>query len=171
MKKLYITLLVINTSTQKEITISYRKLAMKYHPDRAESYLKKLYEEKFKEVTFAYSILGDILKRQRYDKYGITDDTIIIEEQEEILRGFNEDYTKNLDESKQDNFCRALNREGAEEKCTECDGSGIAEYEKGFFLIEETCKKCKGEGYIRIKEKGYINDIIDDYLSAKILKI
>ena len=93
---------------------------MKYHPDRANKYLKGMYEETFKEITFAYSILGDTLKRQRYDKYGVTDNTIIIEEQEEVLRGFNKDYTK-LDEVRQDNFCKALNREGAEELCEKCD--------------------------------------------------
>jgi molecular chaperone DnaJ len=51
-----------------EIKKSYRKLAMKYHPDRNPN--DKTAEEKFKEATEAYEVLRDQEKRARYDQYG-----------------------------------------------------------------------------------------------------
>src|SRR3990170_2778076 len=47
---------------------SYRKIAMKYHPDRNPD--NKAAEEKFKEAAEAYEILGDDSKRKRYDQFG-----------------------------------------------------------------------------------------------------
>lgn len=51
-----------------EIKVAYRKLAMKYHPDRNPD--NKNAEEKFKEATEAYEILGDTQKRAQYDQFG-----------------------------------------------------------------------------------------------------
>lgn len=51
-----------------EIKKSYRKLAMKFHPDRNPD--DKAAEEKFKEAAEAYEVLGDDDKRKRYDQYG-----------------------------------------------------------------------------------------------------
>src|SRR5919108_4413986 len=50
------------------ITKAYRKLALKYHPDRNVG--DKEAEEKFKEASEAYEVLRDPAKRQRYDRYG-----------------------------------------------------------------------------------------------------
>ncbi len=52
----------------KAIKRAYRKLAMKYHPDRNPD--DKEAEHKFKEATEAYEILSDESKRQAYDQYG-----------------------------------------------------------------------------------------------------
>ena len=51
-----------------EIKKSFRKLAMKYHPDRNKN--DKAAEEKFKEINEAYEVLSDEKKRQIYDTYG-----------------------------------------------------------------------------------------------------
>lgn len=59
-----------NASTE-EIKKAYRKLAIKYHPDKNPSN-KKQAEEKFKEAAEAYEILGNQDKRQRYDQFGHT---------------------------------------------------------------------------------------------------
>jgi len=52
---------------KKEIKKSYRKLALKYHPDKNPS---KDAEEKFKDISEAYAILSDDEKRKMYDQYG-----------------------------------------------------------------------------------------------------
>ncbi len=52
----------------KELKKAYRKLAMKYHPDRNPD--DKDADAKFKEATEAYEILGDLQKRAAYDQYG-----------------------------------------------------------------------------------------------------
>ena len=64
----YKTLGVERTATADEIKSKYRKLAMKYHPDRNPG--DKVAEEKFKEVTQAYETLSDEKKRRDYDMFG-----------------------------------------------------------------------------------------------------
>jgi len=58
---------VPRTATQEEIQRAFRKLAMKYHPDRNKS---KGAEEKFKQINEAYEVLRDPEKRSRYDMLG-----------------------------------------------------------------------------------------------------
>jgi molecular chaperone DnaJ len=56
------------TATEKEIKKGYKRLAMKYHPDRTQGDKEK--EEQFKEVKEAYEILNDEEKRSMYDQHG-----------------------------------------------------------------------------------------------------
>ncbi|WGH25042.1 MAG: DnaJ domain-containing protein [Candidatus Shikimatogenerans bostrichidophilus] len=69
MKDYYEILGVSKDSTQEDIKKAYRKLAIKYHPDKNINN-KKVAEEKFKEAAEAYSVLGDKNKREEYDKFG-----------------------------------------------------------------------------------------------------
>jgi molecular chaperone DnaJ len=64
----YEILEVSKTATDQEIKSSYRKLALKFHPDRNQG--DKSAEEKFKEAAEAYAILSDGDKRARYDRFG-----------------------------------------------------------------------------------------------------
>ena len=64
----YETLGVAKNASEEEIKKSYRKLAMKYHPDRNPD--SKESEEKFKEVKEAYEMLTNPEKRDAYDRYG-----------------------------------------------------------------------------------------------------
>jgi molecular chaperone DnaJ len=59
---------VAKNASEDEIKKSYRKLAMKYHPDRNPD--SKESEEKFKEVKEAYEMLTNPEKREAYDRYG-----------------------------------------------------------------------------------------------------
>ena len=65
----YEVLSVTRTATVEEIKRSYRRLAMKYHPDRADGN-KAEAEAHFKECAEAYEVLSDETKRRRYDQYG-----------------------------------------------------------------------------------------------------
>ena len=67
-KDYYKVLGVERSATTDEIKAAYRKLAMKYHPDRNPN--NKGAEEKFKEATEAYEVLGDSQKRTQYDQFG-----------------------------------------------------------------------------------------------------
>ena len=59
---------VIKTATSEEIKKAYRKLALKYHPDRNKG--DKASEAKFKEASEAYHILSDKERRTNYDQFG-----------------------------------------------------------------------------------------------------
>jgi molecular chaperone DnaJ len=64
----YEVLEVPRGANQDEIKKAYRKAALKYHPDRNPN--NKEAEDKFKEASEAYEVLGDSDKRRRYDQFG-----------------------------------------------------------------------------------------------------
>ena len=68
-KNYYKTLGVERTATTEQIKKAYRRLAMKWHPDR-NSENKAEAESKFKEIGEAYSVLSDDTKRKQYDLHG-----------------------------------------------------------------------------------------------------
>ena len=55
-------------ASEDEIKKAFRKLALKYHPDRNQG--NEEAEEKFKEINEAYQVLSDPEKRARYDQFG-----------------------------------------------------------------------------------------------------
>lgn len=68
----YSILGVSKSATTDEIKKAYRKLAMQYHPDKNKG--DKKAEEKFKEVSGAYEVLGNAKKRKEYDTFGSAGD-------------------------------------------------------------------------------------------------
>ena len=69
MKRDYYEILgVSKDANANEIKKAYRKVAMKYHPDKNQD--NKQAEEKFKEAAEAYSVLSDDEKKSRYDQFG-----------------------------------------------------------------------------------------------------
>lgn len=70
-KDYYDILGVKKTATDKQIKRAFRKLAVKYHPDKNK---EKDAEEKFREIAKAYEVLSDTEKRKRYDQFGDTGD-------------------------------------------------------------------------------------------------
>ena len=72
MEDLYEILGVSKNASQSEIKSAYRKLAVKYHPDKNPD--DKAAEEKFKKITAAYDVLSDETKRRQYDSYGSAND-------------------------------------------------------------------------------------------------
>ena len=70
-KKDYYELLGVDKNDSKDaIKKAYKKLALKYHPDRAPDSKKEEYESKFKEMSEAYSVLSDDNKKSQYDSHG-----------------------------------------------------------------------------------------------------
>ncbi|MFC1576964.1 DnaJ domain-containing protein [Candidatus Omnitrophota bacterium] len=69
MKDYYKILGVNEGASPAEIKTAYRKLALKYHPDRCPEEKKKECEEKFKEISAAYYVLGDTERKKEYDDY------------------------------------------------------------------------------------------------------
>src|SRR3954462_3004666 len=64
--ELYKTLGVSKKASEEEVKKAYRKLARKYHPDRNPGDAEA--EERFKEISAAYDVLGDPEKRKEYDE-------------------------------------------------------------------------------------------------------
>lgn len=75
-KDLYGILGLDRNASESDIKKAYRKLAVKYHPDKfakGNESEKKAAEEKFKEITEAYSVLSDPDKKRKYDMFGSAD--------------------------------------------------------------------------------------------------
>jgi curved DNA-binding protein len=79
---------VSKNASDEEVKRAYRKLAMKYHPDRNSN--KKEAEERFKEINEAYAVLSDKEKRKQYDTFGAEGFRQRFT-QEDIFRGFDFD--------------------------------------------------------------------------------
>ncbi len=84
-KDYYKILGVSKDASPEEIKKAYRKLALKYHPDRNKG--DKAAEAKFKEINEAYAVLSDPEKRKQYDTFGAEDFSARFT-QEDIFRGF-----------------------------------------------------------------------------------
>jgi curved DNA-binding protein len=83
----YYKILGVEKNADSEIIKkAYRKLALKWHPDKNPN--NKTAEEKFKKISEAYAVLSDPKKREEYDTFGSADQFRQRYTQEDIFRGF-----------------------------------------------------------------------------------
>ena len=166
-KDLYNILGVAKTASQDDIKKAFRKLAMKYHPDRNPDNREEA-EAKFKEAKAAYDILSDEQKRATYDRYGY--EAASGNGAGGGFGGFGargHDLAYELDLSLEEAVnggekririptyvrCKTCSGSGATEKsvkrnCPGCNGSGQVRMQQGFFSIAQPCPQCGGRGQI-----------------------
>ena len=164
-KDYYAILGVARDASEKEIKDAYRKLAIKYHPDKQEGKTeqeKKEAEEKFKEITEAYSVLSDKDSKEKYDRYGTTGGM----DWDDIHSNFKYDWFGMRDTERGDDVYVVVSvtmrecYEGTTKKikykrkfpCADCNGKGYRNESD-----MEICPKCKGKGYYsRVVKRGPI---------------
>lgn len=167
----YKTLGVNKSATKEEIKKAYRKLALKYHPDKNPD--NKQATEKFKKISEAYAVLGDDNKKKQYDTFGSTGFHQRYS-QEDIFRGFNfndvfgddimnmffgggggrergrgRDLVYEMDlEFKEAVFGVSKDIEiNTLDNCSKCKGSGSKD---GKFNV---CGTCDGNGQVRVSRR------------------
>lgn len=176
-RKDYYDILGVNkNATEDEIKEAYRKLALKFHPDRYSGKPeeeKKAAEDKFKDIAEAYSVLGDKEKREQYDNpmsgFNVNfDDSMLREMMEKMRRHWRMDDmdpfgqgAPKRGENLQINITATLEElfNGAKKdfsyqrtiSCSECNGSGV---EAGSKI--ETCPHCNGTGMV-YQQRGMWN--------------
>ena len=178
-----------HNASDSEIKKAFRRLAMKYHPDRNPDNSEA--EDKFKEAKEANDILSDQQKRAAYDQFGhagvstsaggpsaqgnsgfgdIFDSVFgdIFGAQgrgQRVQSGANLRY--DLEMSLEDAIagtaikirvprlvtCNACSGSGAKRgsspvQCTNCNGAGQVRMQQGFFSVQQTCPKCRGQGKV-----------------------
>jgi molecular chaperone DnaJ len=171
----YEVLGVARGASEQEIKSAYRKLALKYHPDRNAGDADA--EEKFKEAAEAYAVLGDSDKRARYDRFGHAGvagagaaggpgfNPDIFADFSDILGDFfgfggfsgarrggparGADLRFDLEISFEDSYqgTETTIQIPREEACESCHGTGAAPG-----TSRETCPQCAGRGQLRYQQ-------------------
>lgn len=168
----YEILTVKRDASEQDIKSAYRKLALKFHPDRNPG--DKAAEDRFKEAAEAYAVLGDAEKRTRYDRFGhagvqgaagggpgVNPD--IFSDFSDILGDFfgfgggarrggparGADLRFDLEIGFEESYAGAETtiQIPREEACDTCKGSGAAPG-----TSRETCPQCRGAGQLRYQQ-------------------
>jgi molecular chaperone DnaJ len=172
----YAVLGIPREASDQDVKSAYRKLALKYHPDRNPG--DKAAEDKFKEAAEAYSVLADPDKRARYDRFGHAAvggagatgfDPTIFSEFEDIFgslgdifgfggafggrrrggpqRGADLRYDLEISFEQAAKGSETTIQIPRQETCQTCNGSGAAAG-----TSPATCPQCRGTGQLRYQQ-------------------
>jgi molecular chaperone DnaJ len=166
----YQTLGVDRGATEVEIKAAYRRLALRWHPDRNPG--DGAAEDKFKELSIAYAVLSDEEKRVHYDRFGAIDgagplggadiasateffdalfgDLFGLARRRKTV-GRDMRYTLEVDFEEAALGCEKMITFERPEDCRSCLGTGAEGASAGL----ATCTRCGGEGIVR-KKAGFL---------------
>jgi molecular chaperone DnaJ len=158
-KDYYKILGVSKNASEDEIKKAYRKLAVKYHPDKLANASEKERQEgedKFKEISEAYDILSDPQKRQQYDHGGLNLNDLFNQfnggfnpfgggmggMRQRVNKGSNVKAYVFLTLKEAYTGCNKEIKVNREKPCSKCNGTGSADGKNS------TCSHCNGSGMI-----------------------
>ena len=168
----YDVLGITKSSSKDEIKKAYRKLALKYHPDKNKG--DKNSEDKFKEASEAYHILSDDKRKANYDQFGHAafeggggqgfggfDTSSFSDIFEDFFGDFNEGRSSRRSNNRGNDLRYDVNIDLEEaysgieknikyttyKKCSDCTGSGAAKGSKPI-----SCNYCGGKGKVRTNQ-------------------
>ena len=175
----YSILEVDKTDSLEAIKRSYKKLAIKWHPDKHPPENKETATQKFKEIAEAFSVLSDPQKREMYDQYGkegLSQQQPNMHNMEDILRNFGMFQRQPADEGIPDvavveEFTLDVLFKGKKIKksierynlCPQCNATGSNDGK------EHKCSSCSGVGFKvhQIIQTGFIQQIREPCGSCK----
>lgn len=156
-------------SDSTTIKSAYKKLALKYHPDKNPN--NKVTDEKFKEITEAYSVLIDESKKELYDKYGKNgldnngfdhsnfNTSDILKEMFGFENTISVNHVETFIEVSLEDLFNGCSKDFTFERSSICKGCRG----KGATGNDIACKSCKGNGFKIIKSRGGIFNIPCDF--------
>ncbi|KAL4803515.1 DnaJ domain-containing protein [Aspergillus unguis] len=84
-------------ATAEQIKSAYRKLALKYHPDKVPEDAKEEANQQFQKIAFAYAILSDPRRRQRFDLSGSTAEAVDVDDDFDWVDFYREQFSTAID--------------------------------------------------------------------------
>ncbi|KAL2851962.1 DnaJ domain-containing protein [Aspergillus pseudoustus] len=112
---LYDILGVEQDATQEQIKSAYKKLALKHHPDKAPADAREEANQQFQKIAFAYAILSDPRRRQRFDNTGSTAEAVDLDDDFDWVDFYREQFSAAIDTNALEKFKKEY-QDSAEEK-------------------------------------------------------